>query len=86
MIRSVLFSPGPGLFSTTAAFPVNVPGRLPHCLFRGLLDVHTHYGLSVRGIAVTILSIEGFGDIIAAIAAPIATGWSDPLPDGYLSH
>ncbi len=74
--------PGPGLISTAAAFPVNVPGRLPHCLFRGLLDVHSRYGLPVRGIAFTILSIEGFGDIIASIAAPIATGWSDLLPDG----
>ena len=31
-----------------AAFPVFTAGRPPHCLFRGLLDVHSRYGLHVR--------------------------------------
>jgi len=68
---------------TAAAFPVDVPGRLPHRRFRGLLDVHSRYGLPVRGIAITILSVEGFDDFLASIAAPTATGWSDPLPGGF---
>jgi hypothetical protein len=34
----------------TAAFPVFAAGRLPHCAFRGLLGVHSCYGLPVRGV------------------------------------
>jgi hypothetical protein len=52
--------------------------------FRGLLSVHSRYGLCARGIACTILSIEGFDDVIASTAAPIATGWSDLLPGGIV--
>jgi hypothetical protein len=35
----------------TAAFPMLVQGRRPHWTFRGLLDAHLRYGLSVRCIA-----------------------------------
>src|SRR5262249_60591755 len=35
----------------TAAFPIPLLGRLPHYLFRGLLSVHSRYGLPARGIA-----------------------------------
>ena len=35
----------------TAAFPVHKPGRLPQHNFRGLLDVHSRYGLHLRGAA-----------------------------------
>jgi hypothetical protein len=35
----------------TAAFPVSVPGRLPHETFRGLLSVHACYDLPARGAA-----------------------------------
>ena len=34
-----------------AAFPILVQGRRPHWSFRGLLDVHSRYGLSARCIA-----------------------------------
>ena len=34
----------------------------------------------------TILSIGGFGRVVAGPAAPIATGWSDPLPGGNCTH
>src|SRR3954469_23795225 len=30
----------------TAAFPLRLRGRRPHWSFRGLLDVHSRYGLS----------------------------------------
>src|SRR5438552_9000538 len=36
---------------TTAAFPAHVPGRLPRYQFRGLLSVHSRYGLPARGTA-----------------------------------
>jgi hypothetical protein len=32
----------------TAAFPVIQAGRLPHYPFRGLLSVHSRYGLHTR--------------------------------------
>src|SRR5512135_1010486 len=35
----------------TAAFPVFAAGRLPRYAFRGLLSVHSRYGLPARGIA-----------------------------------
>ena len=50
--RSVLPRQGQEAQSPVAtAFPVSVAGRRPHCAFRGLLDVHSRYGLLVRGIA-----------------------------------
>jgi hypothetical protein len=39
-----LFLPFP-YSPATADFPVSVPGRLPRQSFRGLLDVHSRYGL-----------------------------------------
>ena len=35
----------------TAAFPVMSAGRLPHHCFRGLLSVHSRYGLPARRVA-----------------------------------
>jgi hypothetical protein len=61
----------------TAAFPVSVPGRLPHQTFRGLLGVHSRYGLLARGAAWTALCIRSFGSIVTSTAVPIATGWND---------
>ena len=41
----------PSLTSPTmTAFPVLTPGRLPHYRFRGLLSVHSHYGLHARRV------------------------------------
>jgi len=34
-----------GFFPVRAAFPVSVAGRRPHHYFRGLLKLHTRYGL-----------------------------------------
>ncbi len=46
-----LFHPFPHSSPATAAFPMLVRGRRPHWTFRGLLNVHSRYGLSVRCIA-----------------------------------
>src|SRR5262245_17384113 len=35
----------------SSAFPIPLLGRLPHLPFRGLLGVHSRYGLSARGVA-----------------------------------
>src|SRR3954467_2952914 len=61
----------------TSAFPVFAAGRLPHRAFRGLLGVHSRYGLPARGVAKATLCIEGSGGFVTSTAAPIATGWSD---------
>src|SRR5438477_10975191 len=37
--------------SVAAAFPIRLLGRLPHQVFRGLLGVHSRYGLPARGVA-----------------------------------
>ena len=36
--------------AVTAAFPTHLLGRLPHHCFRGLLGVHSRYGLPARGV------------------------------------
>jgi hypothetical protein len=46
-------------------------------MFRGLLGVHSRYGLPARGVASATLSIESFGSFVASTPAPIATGWSE---------
>jgi hypothetical protein len=50
--------------------------------FRGLLSVHSRYGLHARGVAYATLSTEGFDDFVTSIAAPIATGWNDSCQAG----
>src|SRR5713101_5833552 len=32
-------------FPIQSAFPAHLPGRRPHCRFRGLLELYTRYGL-----------------------------------------
>ena len=76
--RDDLFQPFPN-DPATAAFPGSRTGRLPHHCFRGLLGVHACYGLPARGAAETALCIEGSGGLVASTAAPIASGWSDPV-------
>src|ERR1700682_1964585 len=68
--------------ATTAAFPQCPRGRLPHQSFRGLLGVHTRYGLPARGVASATLSIRGFGSFVTSTTAPIATGWSNSCQVG----
>ena len=54
-----------------------MPGRRPHWSFRGLLDVHSGYGLPARRTAKRPVFLEGFDGFVTSTAAPIATGWSD---------
>jgi hypothetical protein len=69
--------------ATASAFPILTLGRLPHHLFRGLLGVHSRYGLPARRVAKVTLCTGDSGGFVASTAAPIATGWSDQLPGGY---
>ena len=73
---------GPIFPRATAAFPEIRAGRLPHYSFRGLLGVHSRYGLPARQVAYATLCIEGFDCFVASTAAPIATGWSESCRAG----
>src|SRR5271156_3219579 len=75
---------GWNLFARTipfaSAFPETGAGRLLHHCFRGLLSVHSRYGLHARRVAYATLYTEGFSSFVASAAASIATGWSEPVP------
>ena len=73
-----LFQPFPWSSAMTA-FPALLPGRRPHWSFRGLLNVHSRYGLSTRCTAKRYIVLEGSDGFVTSAAAPIATGWSDPV-------
>src|SRR5215831_21201035 len=60
--------------------PVLQVGRLLHQPFRGLLSVYSRYGLHARQVAYATFYTEGFSSFVASAAAPIATGWSEPVP------
>jgi hypothetical protein len=65
-----------------AAFPVQSPGQPPHRYFsrpaRRLLTLQPAHSRN----RLTILSIEGFRQVVTFPPAPIATGWSDPCREG----
>jgi hypothetical protein len=65
---------------SSSAFPKLRMGRLLHYRFRGLLSVHSRYGLQTRRVAYATLYTGGLGGFVTSTAAPIATGWSDPVP------
>ena len=76
--------------------PLPSPGRRPSpCsnrvgfhigLFRGLHGVHSRCGLPARRAAKAARCLEGFDGFVTSAAAPIATGWSDQLPDGIYTR
>src|ERR1019366_10196541 len=63
-----------------SAFPRIGAGRLLHHCFRGLLSVHSRYGLHASQVAIATLCTRGFSNLVASTAALIATGWSEPVP------
>src|ERR1700688_4148331 len=75
---------GWNLFARTipfaSAFPETGAGRLLHHCFRGLLSVHSRYGLHARRVALATLCTRGFSSLVASTAALIATGWSEQVP------
>src|SRR5271169_1137717 len=57
--------------------PIWLSGRPAHCPFRGLLGVHSRYGLHTRAVTVFRDTLsEGFSHFVTSIAAPVASGWS----------
>ena len=66
-----------------SAFPVFRPGRLPHRAFRGLLSVHSCYGLHGRQVTYMTFYTRGFNRFVTSTIAPIATGWSESCRAGF---
>jgi hypothetical protein len=67
-------------FPSTSAFPRFSAGQLLHHPFRGLHSVHDCYGLQTRQVACATLYTRGFSSFVTSTTAPIATGWSEPVP------
>jgi hypothetical protein len=65
---------------STSAFPRFAAGRLLHHPFRGLHSVHDCYGLPTCQVAYATLYTRGFSSFVASTTAPMATGWSEPVP------
>ena len=66
--------------------PIRVPGQPAHRPFRGLLGVHSRYGLHTRTVTLFRDSFtEGFNRFVTSTVAPVASGWSS-LPGGTLTH
>ena len=65
------------------AFPEKLAGRLPHCVFRGLLGVYSHYGLHTRQVTDMTLYTGSFSRFVTSTAAPIATGWNESCRAGF---
>src|ERR1700757_1262859 len=64
---------------STSAFPRVSAGRLLHCTFRGLLSVHSRYGLHARQVTKVTLYTGGSDGFVISAAAPIATEWNEPV-------
>src|SRR6478736_1912368 len=57
--------------------PIWLSGRPVHCPFRGLLGVHSRYGLHTRAVTVYRDPLsEGFSHFVTSMTAPVASGWS----------
>src|SRR6202049_5026782 len=57
--------------------PITLSGRPAHCPFRGLLGVHSRYGLHTRAVTVFRDTLsEGFSHFVTSMTAPAASGWS----------
>jgi hypothetical protein len=67
--------------------PIGLSGRPVHRPFRGLLSVHSRYGLHTRAATVFCgpLIPGGFSDFVASAAAPVASGGSTS-PGGAFTH
>src|SRR5262249_36233286 len=56
--------------------PKGSSGRPAHRPFRGLLGVHSRYGLHTRAVPIRDTHSEGFSQFVTTLAAPAASGWS----------
>src|SRR6202140_5104255 len=57
--------------------PKGLSGRPAHRPFRGLLGVHSRYGLHTRAVTVYRDTLTGgFSHFVTSMTAPVASGWS----------
>src|SRR5579864_5003362 len=57
--------------------PIWQSGRPVPCPFRGLLGVHSRYGLHTRAVTVYRDTLtRGFSHFVTSMTAPVASGWS----------
>jgi hypothetical protein len=66
--------------ASASAFPERKAGRLLHYPFRGLLSVHSRYGLHAHQVAIATFFTEGFSGFVTSTAASIVTGRNEPAP------
>jgi len=66
--------------ASASAFPERKAGRLLHYPFRGLLNVHSRYGLHAHQVAIATLYTEGFNGFVTSTAASIVTGRNELAP------
>ena len=66
--------------ASASAFPEPEAGRLLHYPFRGLLSVHSRYGLHAHQVAIATFFTEGFSGFVTSTAASIVTGRNEPAP------
>jgi len=65
---------------SAAAFPVIQAGRPLHYPFRGLLSVHSRYGLHAHQVAIATLFTEGSSGFVTPTTASVVTGRNEPAP------
>jgi hypothetical protein len=65
---------------SASAFPERKAGRLLRYPFRGLLSVHSRYGLHAHQVAIATFFTEGFSGFVTSTAASIVTGRNEPAP------
>ena len=63
-----------------AAFRPGAHGKTVGFAARWSHGEESRYGLQIRGVTCVTLSIRGFISFATPAAAPIATGWSEPVP------
>jgi hypothetical protein len=67
---------------STAAFPRFRAGRLLHCPFRGLLNVHSHFGLQARQVANTTLYRSAPTASLPPLSLRLLPGGANQIPGG----
>src|SRR6266704_4811655 len=84
--REVLIYKEIASWATRSAFPKWQEGRHPHCHFRGLLRLHTHYGPPDCSAAQGDLCREAPALPVTRPSRSSATGSIDNSPGGTLLH
>ena len=70
------------LSSSSAAFPVKKPGRLLQLLFRGLLSVHSRYGLHARRVAKRPSTPKAPTALLPPLPLRLLPGGTNQFPGG----